>query len=99
VIALFCARVFGIRKTQAFCYSAPPVDHTRDQLSGAASRGAHITRPTVERLTPIFRASSFCVAFGFPATSSFPSAAIISLAVTNERVAEPKDIQNELEPT
>jgi hypothetical protein len=32
------------------------VENTRYQLSGAASRGARITRPTVERLTPIFRA-------------------------------------------
>jgi hypothetical protein len=69
VIDLFCAQVFGIRKGRAICYSAPPVGNTRNQLSGAASRGARITRPTVERLTPIFRASSFCVAFGFAATS------------------------------
>ena len=38
-------------------------------FAGVASRGVRITRPTVERLTPIFRASSFCVAFGFAATS------------------------------
>jgi hypothetical protein len=69
VIELFCAQVFGIRKRQGIYYSAPPVENTRDQLSGAASRGARITRLTVERLTPILRASSFCVAFGFAATS------------------------------
>jgi hypothetical protein len=68
-IELFCAQVFGIRKGQAISYSAAPSKNPRDQLSGAASRGARITRPTVERLTPIFRASSLCVAFGLAATS------------------------------
>ena len=67
-IELFCAQVFGIRKGRSFAIQRSR-QNTRDQLSGAASRGARITRPTVERLTPIFRASSFCVAFGFAATS------------------------------
>ena len=56
-------------------------------VRGAASRGARITRPTVERLTPIFRASSFCIAFGFAATFSDVSVPNRPVSVVHDRYA------------
>ena len=68
VIELFCAQVFGIRKGRPFDPQRRLSTIRVINLAGGVS-GRTITRLTVERLTPIFRASSFCVAFGFAATS------------------------------
>lgn len=68
VIELFCAQVFGIREDRPFDPQRRLSTIRVINLAGGVSRRT-ITRLTVERLTPIFRASSFCVTFGFAATS------------------------------
>jgi hypothetical protein len=46
-----------------------PRAERRHSADAAATRRARTTRPTVDRLTPIMRASACCVASGFAAIS------------------------------